>query len=124
MTKRDAVREWTRAISRKTASNLNAMEPLVARAFQEEASLAPDEIPAWLRRSRAVTSAAVIHEQNGDTIRILQRANGLLRRRFGIDWADAAAVVFGEASRRGASPVSLARVLATGLRRDARERGA
>jgi hypothetical protein len=59
-------------------------------------------------------------EPNAETIRILQRGNALLRRRFGIDWADAATVVFGEAARRGASPVALARVLTAGLRRDAR----
>jgi hypothetical protein len=60
--------------------------------------------------------------QGAEAILVLQRGNRLLRERFGIDWADAASVVFGEAARRGASPVALARVLTTGLRRDARER--
>jgi hypothetical protein len=54
--------------------------------------------------------------QGAEAILVLQRGNRLLRERFGIDWADAAGVVFGEAQRRGASPVALARVLTTGLR--------
>ena len=72
----------------------------------------------------AITPAAIMPEQNADTIRILQRGNAMLRRRFGIDWADAASVVFAEAQRRGASPVALARVLTAGLRRDAKGRSA
>jgi hypothetical protein len=102
---------------------MDAMEPLVARAFQTDSPVAPGELPAWLRRTRSVTPTTVIREQNADTIRILQRGNAMLRRRFGIDWADAASVVFAEAQRRGASPVALARVLTAGLRRDAKGRG-
>jgi hypothetical protein len=54
-------------------------------------------------------------------IRVLQRANPLLRARFGVGWVDAASVVREEAGRRGASAGHLARVLAAGLRHDAQE---
>ena len=121
MTKRNPVREWTRVMERRAAANMDAMEPLVAHAFDADAQVAPGELPMWLRRTRNVEAAATITEPNADTILILQRANAHLKRRFGIDWADAAVVVFNEAHRRAASPVALARVLTTGLRRDARE---
>jgi hypothetical protein len=124
VTKRNPVLEWTRALGRRGALDMDAMQPLVARAFEPDAPVAPGELPAWLRRSRPVTPRSTIAEPNAETILVLQRANALLRRRFGIDWADAATVVFGEAARRGASPVALARVLTAGLRRDAKGRGA
>ena len=120
MTKRNPVREWTRAMGKRRATDIDAMQPLVAKAFEADTPVAPGEVPSWLRRSRPVAAAATIDEPNAETILILQRANTHLRRRFGIDWADAAAVIFLEAQRRGASPVALARVLTAGLRRDAK----
>jgi hypothetical protein len=121
---RNPVREWARALGKRGALDMDAMEPLVARAFEPDARVAPGDVPAWLRRSRPVTPRSTIAEPDAETIRILQRSNTLLRRRFGIDWADAATVVFAESVRRGASPVELARVLTSGLRRDAKGRGA
>ena len=124
MTKRNPVREWTRVMEKRAAAHMDAMQPVVARAFEADAPVAPGELPSWLRRSRDVTTPKVMQEQGAETIRVLQRANALLRRRFGIDWADAAAVIFAEAQRRSTSPVALARVLTAGLRRDVRGRGA
>jgi hypothetical protein len=114
------VREWTRVMGRRWATDIDAMEPLVTQAFETHAGVAPGDVPAWLRRSRPVAIASPMVEPNAETILILQRGNALLRRRFSIDWADAAAVIFREAQRRGASPVALARVLTAGLRRDAK----
>jgi hypothetical protein len=112
-------------MSKKRSMDMDVLEPLVARAYDTDAQVAPGELPMWLRRSRTVDPASTIVEPNADTIRILQRANAHLKRRFGIDWADAAVVVFNEAHRRGASPTAIARVLTAGLRRDARRsRGA
>jgi hypothetical protein len=105
---------------RQRTTDIDAMQPLVAQAFAPDAPLAPGEIPSWLRRSRPVSGDSTIAEPNAETILILQRANTHLRRRFGIDWADAAAVIFAEAHRRGAPPAALARVLSAGLRRDAK----
>jgi hypothetical protein len=128
--KRNSVREWTRAMGRRGAMgprgvlDMNAMQPLVAQAFETDVPVPPGELPSWLRRSKPVAPSSTILEANAETIRVLQRGNALLSRRFGIDWADAATVVFGEAARRGASPVSLARVLTAGLRRDAKGAGA
>ncbi len=79
--------------------------------------LTADEVRALMRRSR--TLAATNWSDFGATIRVLQRHNKLLRERFGVEWADAASVVWSEAHRRGASAVALARVLAAGLRADA-----
>ena len=123
MAKRNAIRELTRALGKKPSMDMDVMEPLVARAFEADVQVAPGELPMWLRRTRAVEPASTITEPNADTILILQRANAHLKRRFGIDWADAAVVVFNEAHRRGASPVALARVLTSGLRRDAKRGG-
>lgn len=124
MTKRDPVREWGRAIRRRgSAEGLRSLRPLVPQRPPETYDPpAPGELPAWLRRTRSVTPSSAMLPQGAEAILVLQRGNRLLRERFGIDWADAASVVFGEAQRRGASPVALARVLTTGLRRDARER--
>ncbi len=123
MVKRNPVMEWNRAIGRKGGANVAAFRPVVvSRQRTEDAPIAPGEIPAWLRRTRAVTTGTAMLSQSAETILVLQRANKLLRKRFGIDWADAACVVFGEAGRRGASPVALARVLTAGLRRDGRPR--
>jgi len=110
-------------MEKRAAANIGAMEPVVARAFEADAPVAPGELPSWLRRSRPVPGPAVMREEGAEAIRVLQRTNTLLRQRFGIDWADAAAVIFAEAQRRGASPVALARVLTAGLRRDAKGRG-
>ena len=121
---RNPVREWTRAMDKRGAMNMDVMEPLVARSFEHDMPVATDDVPAWLRGSRDLAPATTLIEASGQTIRVLQRGNTLLRRRFGIDWADAAGVVFVEAQRRGASPVALARVLTAGLRRDAKGRGA
>lgn len=122
MVKRNPVQEWTRVIGRRaSAESLRSMRPLVPQNPAPYTPVAPGELPAWLRRTRAVQpSSSVMLSQSGETILVLQRANKLLRRQFGIDWADAASVIFGEAARRGASPVALARVLTAGLRRDAR----
>ena len=119
MTKRNPVKEWTDAVSRRT--HVRAMRP-VTPEVQPEPGAGPsaDELPAWLRRSRAVTPGSTMMSQGAETILVLQRANRLLQSRFGIDWADAAGVVFEEAQRRAASPAAVARVLTAGLRRDAR----
>jgi hypothetical protein len=118
--KRNRVLEWTRAQGRRGAGNLDAWTPLTPRPRAAEPPVAPGELPAWLRRTRRVTTAPRISEQGAEAIRVLQNANRLLQRRFGIDWADAASVIFEESGRRGASPILLARVLAAGLRRDER----
>ncbi len=121
MVKRNPVMEWNRAIGRRGGANVSAFRPVVVtRPRMEDAPIAPGEIPAWLRRTRAITTGTAMLSQSAEAILVLQRANKLLRRRFGIDWADAASVIFGEAARRGASPVALARVLTAGLRRDTR----
>lgn len=121
MAKRNPVLEWNRAIGRKGGANISALRPVVVSPPRlTDAPVAPGEIPAWLRRTRSVTTGSTMLSQSAETILVLQRANKLLRQRFGIDWADAASVIFGESMRRGASPVALARVLTAGLRRDAR----
>ena len=123
MAKRNPVMEWNRAIRRKGSGNVSALPPVVASRPQTmDAPIAPGEIPAWLRRTRAVTTGPAMLSQSAETILVLQRANKLLGARFGIDWAGAASVIFAEANRRGASPVALARMLTAGLRRDARPR--
>ena len=124
MAKRNPVQEYRRAIeSRRAAWDGGPMQPLVAAPQTHEPSppVAPGELPAWMRRTSAVTPGAVMISQSGEAILILQRANRLLGRRFGINWADAASVIFAESGRRGTSPVALARVLTAGLRRDAKE---
>jgi hypothetical protein len=121
MTKRNPVKEWRQTLERRT--DVRAMRPLTPRTPPEQWSgPAQDELPAWLRRTRAVAPGATMLSQGAETILVLQRANKLLQQRFGIDWADAASVVFEEAQRRAASPASVARVLTAGLRRDARGR--
>jgi len=121
--KRNPLMEWSRAIGRRGGANVAAFRPVVvSRQRTEDAPIDPGEIPAWLRRTRAVTTGTTMLSQSAETILVLQRANKLLRARFGIDWADAASVIFGEAVRRGASPTALARVLTAGLRRDTRPR--
>ena len=123
MAKRNPVMEWNRAIGRKGGANVSALPPVVAsRQLAMDAPVAPGEIPAWLRRTRAVTTRPAMLTQSAEAILVLQRANKLLGARFGIDWAGAASVIFTEADRRGASPVALARVLTAGLRRDTRPR--
>lgn len=122
MTKRDPVKEWTALVSKRT--NVRAMRPVMPHAHVERSAAgpSPDELPAWLRRSRAVTPGSTMMSQGAETILVLQRANRLLQSRFGIDWADAAGIVFEEAQRRAASPAAVARVLTAGLRRDSRGR--
>jgi hypothetical protein len=113
--------EWNRAIGRKGGANVSALPRVVASRLRAmDAPVAPGEIPAWLRRTRAVTTGPAMLSQSAEAILVLQRANKLLGARFGIDWAGASSVIFAEAQRRGASPVALARVLTAGLRRDAR----
>jgi hypothetical protein len=122
MTKRNPVKEWRQTLERRT--DVRAMRPVKAKQpSQECVATAPDELPAWLRRTRAVAPGSTMLSQGAETILVLQRANKLLQQRFGIDWAGAASVVFEEAQRRAASPASVARVLTAGLRRDARGRG-
>jgi hypothetical protein len=60
----------------------------------------------------------------GDRHAILNGHNKLLRARFGIGWVEVAGLLLPEARRRGVSTEQLARVLAAGLRSEARERGA
>jgi hypothetical protein len=121
VTKRNPVKEWTHAMERRT--DIHSMRPVMSKPAPPPESYgptAPGEIPAWLRRTRAVTTGPAMLSQSAEAILVLQRANKLLGARFGIDWAGAASVIFVEADRRGASPVALARVLTAGLRRDAR----
>lgn len=122
MTKRDPVKEWTSVISKRT--DVRAMRSVTPQPHVERGGgPAADELPSWLRRSRSVTPGSTMMSQGAETILVLQRANRLLQSRFGIDWADAAGVVFEEAQRRAASPAAVARVLTAGLRRDARGGG-
>ena len=86
-------------------------------AMQASGALSADEARAMMQRSR--TLAPTSWTDFGATIRVLQRHNRLLRERFGVEWADAASVVWSEAHRRGASAAALARVLVAGLRADA-----
>jgi hypothetical protein len=114
------VKEWRRAVGKRGAwDDVGAMRSVTPRTDTYQAP-PPGELPAWLRRSRDITTSPAMLSQGAETILVLQRNNRLLRSRFGLDWADAASVVFEEAQRRGASPVSIARVLTAGLRRDAR----
>jgi hypothetical protein len=122
MSKRNPVREWRHAMQRRT--DVRSMRRITPQVADCETPLAPGELPAWLRRSRDVAPGSTMLSQGAETILVLQRGNRLLQSRFGIDWADAAGVVFAEAQRRGASPASIARVLTAGLRRDARGGGA
>jgi hypothetical protein len=121
VTKRNPVKEWANVLQKRT--NVRAMQHL-APAPETSEHHEPGELPAWLRRSRDVTPGSTMLSQGAETILVLQRANRLLRARFGIDWADAASVVFEEAQRRAASPAAVARVLTAGLRRDVKGRGA
>jgi hypothetical protein len=123
MTKRNPVREWQHTMAQRT--NVRSMRPVAPQLPPETYEPpAPGELPAWLRRSRDVTAGSTMLSEGAETILVLQRANRLLLGRFGIDWADAASVVFEEAQRRAASPAAMARVLTAGLRRDARGRSA
>jgi hypothetical protein len=122
MTKRNPVKEWAEVMSRR--SDLRSMKHVTPKPSPDSYATAPGELPTWLRRSRAVNPGSTMLSQGAETILVLQRANRLLQARFGIDWADAASVVFEEAQRRAASPAAVARVLTAGLRRDARGRGA
>jgi hypothetical protein len=74
-----------------------------------------------LARTRRLVAGS--RDDFASAIRVLQRHNQLLRARFGVGWVDAASLVREEAGRRGASAGHLARVLAAGLRSDARGGG-
>jgi hypothetical protein len=123
---RDPVREWRHALERR--------EPRAARTLAQTLPPAPRPIalPADLRvvdvrplrRTRPLSVTADWRLDFGAAIRVLQRHNKLLRARFGIGWVEVAGLLLPEARRRGVSTEQLARVLAAGLRSEARERGA
>jgi hypothetical protein len=123
--KRDPIQEWRRALVRRATapgreprwSAITELPPLPAGVATPAGGTRMGDAAAALSGSRGLTAPS--WSDFGAAIRVLQRHNKLLSARFGIEWADAATVVRGEAQRRGASAAALARLLVAGLRADA-----
>lgn len=127
---RNVVKEWSKALLRVTPSQERAWAQVFAKPPRDfmvfEPRVTEQEGRNLLRATRALPQIATFQVPQNDLARailILRRNNRLLRARFGVDWAAATCVLMGEAHRRGMSVASLARVLAAGLRRDARGAG-
>ncbi|HYM14658.1 MAG TPA: hypothetical protein VEZ14_03800 [Dehalococcoidia bacterium] len=132
--KRDVMKEWTHALSHTNAARRGAWAQVFETQRRDmtrfEVVASPGGLhnaPATLRSTRPLRVSDTLAGKKADVERavlILQRHNRLLRARFGVEWPAAASVLCGEAARRSMSVASLARVLTSGLRRDAREGGA
>lgn len=122
---RDPIREWRDAIAKHGRGRAWTLaEP----HRPQQPFVMPSDVqpvgPVDLRRTRRLTLASDWRLDFGAAIRLLQRHNRLLRNRFGIGWPEVAGLLLAEARRRGVPTESLARVLTTGLRQDARGQGA
>ena len=122
MMARDPIREYHAALRRRTQGRITFRRRDVAR--RRRMAPIPERPPLTIEDLELARSRRLVAGSQSDfasAIRVLQRHNRLLRARFGVGWVDAASVVREEAGRRGASAGHLARVLAAGLRSDAKE---
>jgi hypothetical protein len=89
-------------------------------------------MPAWLvaagegdgllPETRTLERHADVRADLETALRVLQRHNRAIERRFGLHWSDVAPVVIDEARRRALPSAAAARLLTGALERDARER--
>ncbi|MEX2245668.1 MAG: hypothetical protein WEC75_03185 [Dehalococcoidia bacterium] len=121
---RDPIREYHAALRRRSGRGVRIRRADVAPGEgqrQFAARLAamqaapPGDLPDLASTRRLIAPSP---RDFGAAIRVLQRHNHLLQKRFGIAWDLAAGAILAEAVRRGASAAALARALASQLRRE------
>ena len=119
MRKRDAIKEWRRALSRYRIEHrpdeMQLLVPVRHDVFTQSGT------PAG--KTRPLRNLAAKQDDFAKAIRVLQRNNRLLLARWGVRWAEAAGFLQFEADRRGMSVALLASALTASLRREARGQG-
>ncbi len=119
---------FARTISRSSldALRLQPTVPIQPRVAPNVGPQGGDPRDA-LARLRQLGFAYLPQDLNDDrsdfarALRMLRRNNAMIRRRFGLGWADAANVVIAEAARRGMSTLAVARAMVADLRTGTQE---